>query len=198
MSTSLSERSKSARSLSFNIRRGSRRSTSAWRSSADLIDMPSSFVFPDWTKSTDAEKNRRATITNFEPIQTEEIENLLRSLERQDSSKIEVESLTNYRTLIQAINLHRTPLEQATLKSLQQRENNIIQRNACRDIRYRSLLEILQPPYRSTNDGHEYSSVLSVKDSTLCWFSFLIFFICVRDNRRINLFVGNEWHLMYW
>jgi len=80
-------------------------------------------------------------------LRSDEIESLLRSLDRDDTFIAQVDCLADYRTLVQTIDLRRTPLDCQLLCALQQRANRIVQRNACRDIRFRSLIEILEPSH---------------------------------------------------
>lgn len=94
-------------------------------------------------------------------LRSDEIESLLRSLDRNDAFVVQVDSLANYRTLAQTLDLRRTPMDCQVLCALQQRENCIVQRNACRDARFRSLLNILAPPHAlggddqaNANDGN--------------------------------------------
>ncbi|CAF4743264.1 unnamed protein product, partial [Rotaria magnacalcarata] len=76
----------------------------------------------------------------------------LRSLERDDAFIVQVDCLADYRTLVETIDLRRTPLDCQLLCALQQRENCIVQRNACRDTRFRSLLDILERPHVARAD----------------------------------------------
>ncbi|CAF2263093.1 unnamed protein product [Rotaria magnacalcarata] len=85
-------------------------------------------------------------------LRTNEVENLLRSLERDDAFIVQVDCLADYRTLVETIDLRRTPLDCQLLCALQQRENCIVQRNACRDTRFRSLLDILERPHVARAD----------------------------------------------
>lgn len=80
-------------------------------------------------------------------LPTTEIERLLRSLEREDKRAVKVNCLADYRRLVETIDLRDTPLDQKSLCTLQQRENRIVQKNACRDTRFGSLLDSLVPRY---------------------------------------------------
>ena len=78
-------------------------------------------------------------------LRSDEIESLLKSLTRDASFTVQVDCLANYRTLVQTIDLRKTPLDCQVLCELQQRENRIVQKNACRDIRFLSLIDALEP-----------------------------------------------------
>ena len=78
-------------------------------------------------------------------LRSDEIENLLQSLNRKDSYIVKIDCIAYYRTLVQTIDLRKTPLDCQILCALQQRENHIIQQNALRDKRFRSLEEVLEP-----------------------------------------------------
>jgi hypothetical protein len=80
-------------------------------------------------------------------LRPDEIENLLQSLDHDDSAIVQIDCLADYRTLVQTIDLRKTPIDCKLLCALQQRENRIVQGNACHDIRFRSLIELLQPAY---------------------------------------------------
>ncbi|CAF1143295.1 unnamed protein product [Adineta ricciae] len=80
-------------------------------------------------------------------LRSDEIENLLRTLDRDDTIIVELDCLANYRTLIDTIDLRQTPIDCRLLCALQQRENRIVQSNACRDMRFHSLLDLLQPKF---------------------------------------------------
>ena len=82
-----------------------------------------------------------------EQLYAGEIESLLRCLDRDDKLTVKVDCLANYRKLIQRIDLRQTPVDHKSLCALQQRENRIVQRNACRDRRFHSLLDILEPSH---------------------------------------------------
>jgi hypothetical protein len=82
-----------------------------------------------------------------EQLYSDEIESLYRCLDRDDKLIVQVDCLANYRKLVQTIDLQQTPFDQKSLCALQQRENRIIQRNACRDVRFRALLEVLEPSH---------------------------------------------------
>ncbi|CAF3410593.1 unnamed protein product [Rotaria socialis] len=105
---------------------------------------------------------RTVTRPTSRKLRTNEVESLLRSLEREDAFIVQVDCLADYRTLVETIDLRRTPLDCQLLCALQQRENCIVQQNACRDTRFRSLLDILERPHvagadaqaQPTNDNH--------------------------------------------
>ena len=80
-------------------------------------------------------------------LRSDEVESLLRSLERDETFIVQVDCLADYRTLVQTIDLRKTPLDCQLLCALQQRENRIVQQNACRDTRFRSLLDVLEPSH---------------------------------------------------
>lgn len=82
-------------------------------------------------------------------LRSDEIESLIKSLEREESFIVQVDCLANYRTLVQTIDLRKTPLDCQLLCALQQRENRIVQKNACRDTRFRSLIDALEPSHLS-------------------------------------------------
>ncbi|CAF1273633.1 unnamed protein product [Rotaria sordida] len=90
---------------------------------------------------------RTSTRSASRKLRSDEIESLLRSLDRDDAFIVQVDCLADYRTLAQTIDLRRTPLDCQLLCALQQRENRIVQRNACRDARFRSLIETLSPSH---------------------------------------------------
>jgi hypothetical protein len=90
---------------------------------------------------------RASTRSAARKLRSDEIDSLLRSLDREDTYVAEVDCLADYRTLVQTIDLRRTPLDCQLLCALQQRENRIVQRNACRDARFRSLIEVLEPSH---------------------------------------------------
>ncbi|CAF0982390.1 unnamed protein product [Didymodactylos carnosus] len=96
------------------------------------------------TGSTTSSRATTTTSTNRK-LRTDEIEHLLKSLDRDDSYIVKVECLANYRTLCQTIDLRKTPLDCQLLYALQKRENKIVQYNACRDTRFISLIDSLQP-----------------------------------------------------
>jgi hypothetical protein len=100
----------------------------------------------------------RSTQVSVRKLHSDEIENLLRSLDRDDTFIVKVDCLANYRKLVQTINLRKTPLDCKSLCALQQRENRIVQDNACRDTRFRSLLDVLSPlhvPAVEKNDAND-------------------------------------------
>jgi hypothetical protein len=84
---------------------------------------------------------------SIEQLHSNEMDSLLRSLDRDEPFIVQVDCLADYRKLVQTINLRQTPLDCKSLCTLQQRENRIVQGNACRDARFRSLLDILEPTH---------------------------------------------------
>ena len=108
------------------------------------------------TKATSA-----STTTSTRPasrkLRSDEIDSLVETLEREDTYIVEVDSLVGYQTLVQTIDLRRTPIDCHVLCALQQRENRIVQKNACRDVRFLSLLEALEPPHTSSDQDQSDS-----------------------------------------
>ncbi|CAF2585242.1 unnamed protein product [Rotaria sp. Silwood2] len=99
-----------------------------------------------------------------------EIERLLRCLDRNDKRIVHVDCLADYRRLVQTIDIRSTLLDRKSLCALQQRENRIIQRNACRDVRFHSLLDALAPSHamgieqnNSNNTNHNNVSEISIE-----------------------------------
>ncbi|CAF0938631.1 unnamed protein product [Rotaria sordida] len=88
-----------------------------------------------------------STHISTESFHSNEIERLLRCLDHDDKRIVQVDCLADYRKLVQTINLRNTPLDGKSLCTLQQRENRIVQRNACRDKRFRLLLDTLAPSH---------------------------------------------------
>lgn len=113
------------------------------------------------TSSTIGSTTRPNTRSASRKLRTNEIESLLRSLERDDTFVVEVDCLANYRTLVDTIDLRRTPMDCQLLCALQQRENQIVQTNACRDARFRSLLDILET--KKDFSANEHIEVAAVK-----------------------------------
>jgi len=122
----------------------------------DIFDEATLNTFEPSTFSASSSRRRRpktgsiSTTASARPatsrkLRSDEIESLLRSLDRDDTYIVEVDCLAEYRTLVQTIDLRKTPLDCQLLCALQQRENRIIQRNACRDTRFHSLIEVLGP-----------------------------------------------------
>jgi hypothetical protein len=91
-------------------------------------------------------------------LRSDEIESLVQSLQRNDTYIVQIDSLAEYQTLVQTIDLRRTPIDCQLLCALQQRENRIVQGNACRDIRFRSLMETLEPFNISADNGKNDSN----------------------------------------
>lgn len=95
----------------------------------------------------------------FGQLQADEIDSLLQTIDRDDGFVVEVDCLADYRKLVETLNLRRTPMDWKSLYALQKRENRIIQRNACRDRRFQSLLKSLGPKQISDkNDTHAKES----------------------------------------
>ena len=99
------------------------------------------------TKTTSASTTATCTRPASRKLRSDEIDSLVHSLERDDTYIVQVNCLAEYQTLVQTIDLRRTPMDCHILCALQQRENRIVQRNACRDARFRSLLETLEPAH---------------------------------------------------
>ncbi len=123
-------------------------SMNARRAHSDILDLPA------YSRKTSLQRSKTGDINSttstqlsFGILNPDEIESLLRSVDRNDTFIVEIDCLANYRKLVETINLRETPLDCKSLCALQQRENRIVQRNACRDIRFRSLLDALQPAY---------------------------------------------------
>jgi len=141
----------------------------------DLFDQTALRALEPPTLSEPPNRRRRAKTSSISTttsvrsaasrkLRSDEIENLLRSLDHDDTYIVKVNCLADYRTLVQTIDLHKTPLDCHLLCALQQRENRIVQQNACRDTRFRSLIEVLQPMHvlggieqNVSNDAHRTS-----------------------------------------
>lgn len=131
-------------------------SRSAQPSSISAFEHPASSVL-----SASSRRHHRAktasvsTTTSARPVsrklRSDEIDSLVQSLERDDTYIVQVDCLAEYRTLVQTIDLRQTPMDCHILCALQQRENRIVQRNACRDARFRSLIETLEPANPSSD-----------------------------------------------
>jgi hypothetical protein len=103
-----------------------------------------------------------ATMSTESPtpnLYSAEIQSLLQSLRREDTLIVQVDCLANYRTLVQTIDLRKTPVNCEDLCTLQQRENRIVQRNACRDQRFRSLIDVLEPSHVSEGEHNGLNDV---------------------------------------
>ncbi len=168
MSTLLENRVQSAyprstrRSSSMQVSRVKQRPVSSLathRSHADAFDVPSWRTASSSSTPLDITSNRQrpktasiSSSTNLPfpvgQLQKHEVKSLLRSLDREDTFIVQVNCLADYRKLVQSINLRQTPIDHKSLCALQQRENRIVQRNACRDARFRSLMEALSPAHR--------------------------------------------------
>jgi hypothetical protein len=117
--------------------------------------------------STPSSRHRRtktasaSTTTNTRPpsrkLRSDEIESLVQSLRRNDTYIVKIDCLAEYQTLVQTIDLRQTPVDCHLLCALQQRENRIVQGNACRDKRFRSLIETLEP-FRINEDNEQNDS----------------------------------------
>jgi hypothetical protein len=124
---------------------------------SDLLDQAALRTLQSSTLSASSNYRRRpktasvSTSASSRPVsrklRSDEVESLLRSLDRDETFIVQVDCLADYRTLVQTIDLRRTPLDCQLLCALQQRENRIVQRNACRDTRFRSLLDALEPSH---------------------------------------------------
>ncbi|CAF0748966.1 unnamed protein product [Didymodactylos carnosus] len=117
------------------------------------------------TGSITSSRTNTSTLANRK-LRLDEIEHLLRSLDRDDSYIVQVECLANYRTLCQTINLRKTPLDSQLLCALQKRENKIVQYNACRDTRFISLIDSLQPPQTIVSDEIQSTETRTLSIST--------------------------------
>ena len=126
------------------------------RSHTDMFDVPSwrtSSTIPldtlsNRSRAKTASINSAANLPfSVGELRKDEVQSLVRSLDRDDTFIVQVNCLADYRKLVQSINLRRTPVDYKSLCALQQRENRIIQRNACRDARFRSLIESLSPAH---------------------------------------------------
>lgn len=175
MSTFLTQRMGSAsptrslrrtRSYAGDFRRNQRSVASTekhsnhWRP-LELIDLPGVKDSQKQRPKTVASSRTRTARLSSKQLHSDEIEKLLRSSGHDEKSLAQVDCLADYRTLIQAIDLRATPFSSQLLCCLQQRENRIIQRNACRDTRFCSLMDSLQPSYRATPEN---KSVLSLQN----------------------------------
>lgn len=108
-------------------------------------------------KKTTSASTTTSTRPTSRKLRSDEIDSLVQTLEHQDTYIVEVDSLVGYQTLVQTIDLRRTPIDCHVLCALQQRENRIVQKNACRDVRFLSLLEALEPT-RSSSDQEQSDS----------------------------------------
>jgi hypothetical protein len=127
------------------------------QSYTNVLDQAALRTLEASTLSAPTNRRRRPTTTSISTVtstrptsrklRSDEIDSLLRSLERDDTFIVQVDCLANYRTLVQTIDLRKTPLDCRLLCDLQRRENRIVQQNACRDIRFRSLMEVLEPSH---------------------------------------------------
>lgn len=97
------------------------------------------------TGSTITSTSARSTLSR--KLHSDEIERLLRSLDHDNTIIVQVDCLADHPTLVQTLDLRKTPLDCQILCALQQQENRIIQHNACRDRRFRSLMETLEPKH---------------------------------------------------
>ena len=126
------------------------------------------------TANVDSTAKRRSTSRK---LRADEIDSLLKSLDCDDGFIVQVDRLSDYQTLVQTIDLRRTPVDCQLLCALQQRENRIVQRNACRDARFHSLMEALERPHTlgdtEQNDSND-ANYSSVSDYPPTDFSYLI------------------------
>lgn len=92
-------------------------------------------------------------------LRSEEIDRLLDTLNRDSTFFVQVDCLADYRKLVETIDLRQTPINFQYLRDLQRQENLIIQKNACRDKRFRSLIDALEPirddEVHQVDDEHE-------------------------------------------
>ncbi|CAF5023859.1 unnamed protein product [Rotaria sp. Silwood1] len=131
-------------------------SVPAWRT---LDSSAPSGSISSWQRpKTTSISTMTSTQTSADNLHSNEIERLLRCLDRDDKRIVQVDCIADYRKLVQTIDVRNTPLDRKSLCALQQRENRIVQRNACRDIRFRSLLDALAPSHMigvEQNDSHD-------------------------------------------
>lgn len=122
----------------------------------DVLDQAALRTLHPSTLSAPADRQRRPKTSSISTttsarsalsrkLHSNEIERLLRSLDRDNTFIVEVDCLADHPTLVQTLDLRKTPLDCQILCALQQQENRIIQYNACRDRRFRSLIETLEP-----------------------------------------------------
>ena len=155
----------SANNRASSIQQRPTSSAAAHRSSGDIFGLTEWGRVPTSTP-TDIRKNSQRPKTAgisassssqfaFGHLQADEIDSLLQSIDRDDGFVVEVDCLADYRKLVETVNLRRTPLDWKSLYALQKRENRIVQRNACRDRRFQSLLKSLGPMHISDkNENH--------------------------------------------
>lgn len=109
------------------------------------------FELPVPSETTDTRRRSKSTATSSQSpvrqLELDDIGDLLRYLEHEDPFIVKIDSLAYYHKLVQSINLKKTPLNCKLLYELQKLENRIIQHNACRDIRFHSLLDVLSHKY---------------------------------------------------
>lgn len=172
MSTIVSSRAGSAHPRSFyrsptNAKQRPITSMMTRRSHTDVFEEPL------WRTSASRRRPRTGNINSTMNgnlsdgiLHPDEVACFLQSLDRSDKFIVQVDCLANYRKLVETINLKQTPLDCKSLCPLQQRENRIVQRNACRDTRFRSLMDTLQPVKESElNDAnHERQSITDNND----------------------------------
>ena len=124
-----------------------------WRTSA--VSTPSGELSSGQRPNTASRSSISNTSFPARQLRSNEVDSLLQSLDRDETFTVQVDCLANYRTLVQTINLRRTPIHWKALRALQQRENQIIQRNACGDRRFRLLLGSLHPTHPLAVKGTE-------------------------------------------
>lgn len=117
------------------------------------LSPPTSIVRRSRPKTTSLGALTHTRPTSTRKLRSDEIESLLESLNRNDTYIVKVDCIADYRTLVQTLDLRRTPLDCHILCALQQRENQIIQQNALRDKRFRSLRDVLEPLHGRDNDN---------------------------------------------
>jgi hypothetical protein len=104
----------------------------------------------------------RQTTATQRKLRSDEIDRLLETLDRdrEQTFLVQVDCLADYRKLVETLDLRQTPIDFQYLRDLQKQENLIIQKNACRDKRFRSLIDALEPinidDPNENNDEHEH------------------------------------------
>ncbi|UJR22082.1 hypothetical protein I4U23_025148 [Adineta vaga] len=109
------------------------------------------------TRSAQRRKTlQRSTITNTssptKKLDFHEIRELLISIARDEPYICKINCLNLYRKLVETMDLRATPLDWKLLYELQRLENDIIQKNACGEVRFKSLIDVLVPQYVSGAD----------------------------------------------
>ncbi|CAF3366285.1 unnamed protein product [Rotaria socialis] len=132
-------------------------SVPAWRR-LDQTFSPGSQCTRRRPKTSSVSTTTSSHVSGDSPPQTE-IQRLLRCLDRDDKRIVHVHCLSHYRTLVETINLRETPVDQKLLCALQQRENRIVQRNACRDTRFHLLLNSLAPSHITGMEKNDLNDI---------------------------------------